>query len=152
MRAALWLPLAVCILFATGGCDSSSPAGLPTVKMQIGSRSFVIEVARTSAQQEKGLMQRDSMPPDHGMIFIFPDDQLRQFWMRNTRIPLDILFLDVTGRIVSIHQMKPYDESQTSSDFPARYAIELNQGSAATTGVRVGDQLQVPESARSGPR
>lgn len=95
-------------------------------------------------------MQRDSMPTDHGMIFVFPDDQVRQFWMRNTRIPLDILFLDASGRIVSIHQMKPYDESQTSSDFPARYAIELNNGVVATTGAKVGEQLQVPDAARSG--
>jgi uncharacterized membrane protein (UPF0127 family) len=141
----LFLSLAGC------GCEqqSQSPAGLPVVKMDIGRQKFVIEVARSAADQETGLMKRDSMPADHGMIFIFFDDQVRRFWMKNTRFPLDILFLDSTGKVVSIHQMQAYDLNETSSDFPARYAVELNTGVAAQSGVKVGDILDIPPPARS---
>jgi hypothetical protein len=89
------------------------------------------------------------MPADHGMIFVFSDDQVRQFWMKNTRFPLDILFLDSAGKVVSVHQMQAYDLKETSSDFPARYALELNTGAAAESGVKVGDILDIPPPARS---
>ena len=117
--------------------------------MQIGKGKYILEVARTAEAQEKGLMDRDSLPDDHGMIFVFADDQVRSFWMRNVHFPLDILFLDSGGKIVSIHQMRPYDENNTSSDYPARYAIELNKGVADQAGVKVGDGLTLPPAAAS---
>ena len=117
--------------------------------MEIGGRKFTLEVARTPAAQDKGLMDRDSLPDDHGMIFVFPDDQVRSFWMKNVHFPLDILFLDSAGRVVSIHQMRPYDENNTSSDSPARYAIELNKGIADQLGIKVGDELSLPPDARA---
>jgi uncharacterized membrane protein (UPF0127 family) len=137
--------------FAGGGCEqqSQSPAGLPVVKMDIGRQKFAIEVARSAGEQETGLMKRDAMPADHGMIFVFADDQVRRFWMKNTRFPLDILFLDSTGKVVSVRQMQAYDMNETSSDFPARYAVELNSGAAAQSGVQVGDILDIPPPARS---
>ena len=146
--------LALLVFLLTSGCEQQqqqhqSPAGLPVVKMNIGDRAFWLEVAKTSEQQETGLMKRDSMPQDHGMIFTFSDDRVREFWMKNTRFPLDILFVDAGGRVVSIFQMKAYDESTTSSQFPARYAIELNEGLAAAAGAKVGDVLQIPRDARS---
>ncbi len=128
-----------------GGCGAHGPAGgLPNVQMQIGSRTFELEVAATEQEENKGLMQRDSMPDDHGMIFIMPEEKTVQFWMKNTRFNLDILFVDHDGTVVSIHQMKAYDESLTSSDEPAKYAIELNAGAAASAGVKAGDKLQLP--------
>ena len=140
--------LLLAAFLGAAGCEQS-PASPPMVKMKIGSQVFNLEVARTEAQQEKGLMKRDSMEPDHGMIFVFPQQLVRAFWMKNTRFPLDILFLDSGGRVVSIHQMRAYDETNTSSDLPARYAIELNQGAAAATGVKAGDVLQIPSAARA---
>lgn len=138
-----------CTPLLAGGCDEQSPDGLPTVKMQIGSKSFVLEVARSQAEQEKGLMKRDSMPADHGMIFPMPEEKVQGFWMKDTRFPLDIIFLNGAGKIVSIHQMEAYDENNTtSSDYPARYAIELNKGVVAKTGVKVGDVLDIPAGAR----
>ena len=131
------------------GCEEQSPDGLPTVKMRIGSRTFNLEVARTEAQQQKGLMKRDSMPEDHGMSFPMQREEVQAFWMKDCRFPQDILFLDNHGKVVSIHQMQAYDERTTSSDYPARYAIELNKGVAAKTGVKVGDVLDIPAEARA---
>lgn len=116
--------------------------------MPIGSRAFTIEIARSHAEQEKGLMKRDGMPEDHGMIFPLAEEEVQGFWMKDTRFPLDILFLSNGGKIVSIHQMEAYDEKNTSSDFPARYAVELNKGAAAKAGVKVGDVLDIPPPAR----
>jgi uncharacterized membrane protein (UPF0127 family) len=142
--------LLACSALLVGGCEEQSPDSLPTVTMQIGSRAFTLEVARTEAEQQKGLMKRDSMPDDHGMIFPMHREEMQGFWMKDTRIPLDILFLDNHGKVVSIHQMEAYDEKNTtSSDFPARYAIELNKGVAAKTGVKVGDVLDIPPPARA---
>ncbi len=141
------------LVLLAGGCNAHSPAGgLPNVRMQIGSRNFEVEVAATEQEENKGLMQRDSMPDDHGMIFIMPEEKTVTFWMKNTRFNLDILFLDHSGTIVSIHQMKAYDESLTSSDHPAKYAVELNAGAAASAGVKVGDTLQIPEAVRNAKR
>lgn len=117
--------------------------------MRIGNRTFDMEVARTHAEQAKGLMKRDSMPEDHGMIFPMSEEVVQGFWMKDTRFPLDILFLDNGARVVSIHRMAAYDEKNTtSSDFPARYAVELNEGVAAKTSVKVGDVLDIPSPAR----
>ncbi|MDB5299329.1 MAG: putative lipoprotein [Phycisphaerales bacterium] len=137
---------AILIIFslAMAGCEHS-PAGLPLTKMQIGKQTFHLEVAATTAAQETGLMKRDSMPDNYGMIFVFNEEKVREFWMKNTRIPLDILFLDNSGRVVSIRQMEAYDLHLTSSLYPAKYAIELNKGAAADSGVKVGDRLTLPD-------
>jgi hypothetical protein len=148
MRFIVALVLALGLLLCAS-CEEQSPAGLPVVKMNIGSRQFVLEVARTPAEQETGLMKRDSMPKDHGMIFVFPNDEVRKFWMKNTRFPLDIVFVGAKGRVVSISQMKAYDLNETSSAEPARYAIELNEGAAAEAGAKTGDVLEIPPAARS---
>jgi hypothetical protein len=86
------------------------------------------------------------------MIFVFPFEQRLSFWMENTLIPLDIVFVDREGRIVSIHQMQPLDLRQVPSAGPAMYAIELNQGTAARAGVKAGDMLQIPPQAAGGSR
>lgn len=157
MRWASGLSLVVMtILIGGASCEqreqtvttSATSSGLRTVSMPIGSKTFTLEVADTSLTQQKGLMQRDSMPPEHGMIFVFPDEQVRGFYMRNTRIPLDIVFAAANGRVVSIKQMKPYDLTTTYSDGKAKWAIELNAGTVATTGLKVGDTLAVPAGAR----
>lgn len=144
----LALGMLVAMVCFAGGCEDS-PAGAPTVEMKIGSRTYHLEVARSEAEQEKGLMKRDSMPQDHGMIFVFRDEAQRSFWMKDTRFPLDILFLSSKGKVVSIHQMRAYDMNNTYSDLPAQYAIELNKGQAKESGVKVGDVLNIPPDARA---
>jgi uncharacterized membrane protein (UPF0127 family) len=126
--------------------DAAQPDG--TVRMQIGRETFTLEVAATGRARQIGLMHRRSMPQDRGMIFSFPQAQSLGFWMKNTHIPLDIVYLDENGKVVSVKQMKPMDETRVESDAPAKYAVELNQGAAQRAGVKVGDVLNVPAAAR----
>jgi hypothetical protein len=116
-------------------------------QMQIGKTQFALEVAATAEDQEIGLMSRDVLPAGRGIIFVFPEEKPRDFWMKNTRISLDIIFLDSAGVVVSIRQMAPFDLNLTSSNFPARYAVELNKGAAEASGVKVGDRLTIPPQA-----
>ena len=98
-------------------------------------------------------MKRESMPADRGMIFVFRTQQPLTFWMKDTLIPLDILYLNAQGKVVSIHRMLPNDKDAfgeyvtTPSDAPSKYAIELNAGQAAASGVKAGDQIDLPPAA-----
>jgi uncharacterized membrane protein (UPF0127 family) len=141
--------MSLLLLVALTGCQESPQSNLPTVKMKLGSQTFTLEVAADDASRQHGLMQRDSMPAHHGMIFVFPQPERLGFYMKNTRIPLDIVFVGPDRAVVSIKQMRPYDLSTTSSDYPAKWAIELNKGAAGEAGVKVGDVLEIPEAARS---
>ncbi len=123
-------------------------SGLPTVRMNLGSRSFTLEVANTFESRRRGLMKRDSLPENHGMIFVFAEPQILGFWMKNTRIPLDIVYLDAEGKVVSVHSMQPYDLRSTDSNGLAKYAIELNEGAAAEAGIHPGDRVAIPPAAR----
>jgi uncharacterized membrane protein (UPF0127 family) len=119
---------------------------LPTTTMQIGTRQFTLEKATTMGQQNHGLMRRDSMAADHGMIFIFAQAQPQTFWNHDVRFGIDNLFLDSGGRIVSIEHMDAYDEHGTPAII-ARYVIELNTGIPKEVGVKVGDTLTIPPDA-----
>lgn len=141
--AALWLVLFV------GGCHADPPGNLATVQIKLGDKSFTLEVADTTESRSYGLMRRDSMPADHGMIFVFGEEEPRSFWMKNTRIPLDIIFLDHTGKVVSVKQMKPQDLSGTPSDGPAMYAIELNKDAATSANVKPGMTIMIPQGLKS---
>jgi uncharacterized membrane protein (UPF0127 family) len=116
--------------------------------MTLGNASFTLEVADSEEEQRIGLMFRDSNPADHGMIFIFPDEQRRSFWMKNTRIPLDIVYLDKSGKVVSIRNGQPLDIRGIDSGAPAKYVIELNLGTANSIGLKPGSVVQIPESIR----
>jgi uncharacterized membrane protein (UPF0127 family) len=129
--------------------SSNGAQSLPTVKMKIADRTFDLEVARTSEQQATGLMKRDSMPENHGMIFVFEDEHMLEFWMKDTRIPLDIIYLDGQAKVVWVQTMQPYDQSTVSSQVPAQYAIELNAGLVKKLGIKTGDVLDIPPAARS---
>ena len=125
---------------------------LPTTTMRLGSEQFTLEVADEDKEREVGLMNRRSMPADHGMIFVFPQESRLSFYMKNTLIPLDILYLDADGDVVDIRQMQPLDLSSVPSRAPAKYAIELNLGTAARLGLKPGDHLEIPRDAASTDR
>lgn len=99
-----------------------------------------IEVALTPAAQEQGLMYRKSMPDSAGMLFVFNVSEPLAFWMRNTIIPLDIIYADPEKKIVKIiSNAKPYSEDQLLSEKPAMYVVEMNAGFAARHNLQEGD-------------
>ena len=153
-RAALALVL-LASLVAAGGCrnDPPKPAGEPgTVDVTVGNKPFRLWVAATAQAREYGLMNRESMPPDRGMLFVFRrEDPNMSFWMRNTLIPLDIIYLDAGGRVLSIGRGRPLDESPVPAGGPAQYVIELNAGAAAAAGLKPGDRVDLPKEAREPP-
>jgi len=120
------------------------PAILLTIVTNDGRRhSYTVEVARTSDEQAQGLMDRRSMPRDAGMIFPFPAPRPAAFWMHNTYIPLDMLFLLADGRIESIlADVPPLNEEQRRSLGPVAAVLELNAGEAARIGATPGDLVE----------
>lgn len=126
------------------GCQQQPGSSLPTVSVRLGNQTFVLEVADTDSARQRGLMYRSSLPDDRGMLFVFDDEITRGFWMKNVPFALDIVFLDSGGKVVSIRQMKAFDESTTSSIYPARYAIELKAGVAEKAGIKAGDAVTLP--------
>jgi uncharacterized membrane protein (UPF0127 family) len=116
-----------------------------TVLTATGPHKFTVELALTEPQREQGLMFRRSMAPDAGMLFDMDAPQSITMWMKNTLIPLDMLFLDPSGRIVDIHQRAvPLSTDIISAKAPARYVIELNGGTADRIGVKIGDRVTSP--------
>ncbi len=113
---------------------------LPVIPITIGEHTLQAEVVSTFATRAQGLMYREELAADQGMLFVFADDQMRNFWMRNTRIPLSIAYLDADQRIINILDMEPFDESLYPSAAPARYALEVNQGWFEARGI-VADDL-----------
>ena len=101
-----------------------------------------IEVARNDAQREQGLMYRDTMPADAGMLFLMEMEETQAFWMKNTIIPLDILYVNSEMRIVSIHKnTTPFSLEQIVSAKPAIYVVEVNTGYTDKYNIKVGDRI-----------
>ena len=110
-----------------------------------GPVSIVIEVAETEKEREVGLMNRNSMPADQGMLFDFKQTRLVTMWMKNTYIPLDMVFMDEAGTVTHIAaNAQPLSLDIISSRGPVRYVLELNGGAAARYGLKPGDRLEHP--------
>jgi len=116
--------------------------GLPTTKLTIGSQTLTAEIAANDEQRATGLMHRFSLPPDHGMLYVFEQVRPLSFWMRNTYIPLSIAFIDANGRIVNIEEMAPQNDRSTWSAGPALYALEMRKGWFAQKGIKPGAIVQ----------
>ena len=135
---------------APSSVPSTAPATQPTVSMTLGKTEIALEVAADDASRELGLMNRDSMPVDHGMIFIFGKSDTWGFWMKNTKIPLDLLYVSASGKIVDIATLKAMDETTYYPVARARYVIELNAGAAKTLKLNIGDALTLPDKLPPG--
>ncbi len=139
----------LCVLMSWGPM-LAAPANAATfaktrlaIETQTGQRyPFTVEVADTPEQREQGLMFRDHLPDDGGMLFVFPTPHVASFWMRNTFISLDIIFVARDGRIVSIHERAvPGSNAVISSTSPVGAVLELKGGTTARLGIRPGDRL-----------
>jgi uncharacterized protein len=129
---------------AASTAPATQPIAFATTTMTLKDKTFALEVAQTTAQTERGLMYRDSLPADHGMLFVMPYVDVWSFWMHNTRIPLDIIFLDRRGKVVDIHNRAPMDDTALGPPSPVQFIIELNLGTAQKIGLRKGDTLAIP--------
>jgi uncharacterized protein len=117
----------------------TSPFGLKTAELKISNVPLKAEIADTPQASENGLMFRDSLPADQGMLFIFEQPRRASFWMRNTKIPLSIAYIDSAGKILEIKSMNPLDETVVpSSSDQIAYALEANQGWFAQHGISSG--------------
>jgi len=123
----------------------ASPAGLDQVQLTIESggrrHGFIVEVARTAEQQEHGLMERRALAADAGMLFPFDPPRPASFWMRNTLIPLDMIFIRPDGRIARVATAAPLSETPVGVAEPMTAVLELNGGRAAALGIREGDRV-----------
>lgn len=106
--------------------------------------NMTVEIADTEPARELGLMFRESMPVNAGMLFDFGGDTNSGFWMQNTILPLSIAFITADGRIISIQDMRPLDITGINAPGPYRYALETNQGFFAVNGIAVGDRVTLP--------
>ena len=111
-------------------------------EITINDTKLFVEIAETEYSRSLGLMYRQSIPDSCGMLFVFEEEEVLSFWMRNTYIPLSIAYLDYSGYIVSIKNMIPHDEIGVSSDYPAIYALEVNKGWFLKNDVKVGDKIE----------
>ena len=137
--------LTACFCFIAlllSGCASAG-----TARVELDGQRYTVEIAADDAERARGLMFRDAMPMDRGMLFIHEREEPQAYWMKNTRIPLDILYFDDDRRLVSQQrdvppcslgdQCPPYP-----SDAPARYVLELNAGEAARLKLEPGAELR----------
>jgi hypothetical protein len=151
MRATTALILAAALAACLTGCGGKpSPPPTRTMRLAVGGGVLTAEVADTEELRRRGLMYRKELPADRGMLFVFPDEEERSFWMANTSVPLSIAFLDSGGRIVSIRDMAPFDEAQVRSGAPARFALEVNRGWFKEHGAGVGAQVYRAEQDGGG--
>jgi len=133
-------------VFAPAACQEHNPGGanafgLRTIDLRLGPAKVVAEVADTPESRSTGLMFRDSLPQDHGMLFVFEHPTQASFWMKNTKIPLSIGFLDTAGTLLEIRDMQPYSETLINSrSDQVAYALETNQGWFRQNHVSVGSR------------
>ena len=122
--------------------DFGTPQPL-TIVSERGEHTFLVEEAKTLAQQARGMMWRESMGPDTGMIFEFAEPKIATIWMKNTAIPLDILFVRSNGKILKIeHNAQPYKLRSASSEAVVAAVVELKGGRALELGIRPGDTIE----------
>jgi uncharacterized protein len=142
--------------FYTSGCSGTVEPGLrlPIEEVQIKGVLFELELALTPEERAEGLMGREKIAKNGGMLFIFPAEPPYPndlgFWMKNCLMPIDLLFLDPTGRVVAVHEMEPpmpgtpdHELPTYRSGVPAQFAIELKGGRAAELGVTNGDVIEL---------
>jgi hypothetical protein len=116
-----------------------------TIHTSTGDHVFSVEIAATPPSRETGLMNRRFMPMDRGMLFEFDREEPVAFWMKNTYIPLDMIFISRTGKVTRVaNRAEPLSETVIPSGGPASAVLELNGGVAAAIGVRPGDQIIHP--------
>jgi uncharacterized membrane protein (UPF0127 family) len=138
------LALCVCIGVMAAAGLAACQTRLPRVTLQAAGQELTVEVARTDAQRERGLMGRKGIGPREGMLFVFDRDDHLSFWMKNTPTALSIAFLSVEGKVLQIADMEPFSEKIIRSRLSARYALEMRQGAFADLHITEGAIVTFP--------
>ena len=133
----LYIILIFCFLVS---CQKRKPE---KITLSINGRPLYVEVTRTESQRRKGLMNRDSLVWNEGMLFVFEEERLLSFWMKNTKIPLSIAFIDKDGKVTDIFDMEPYSLKSITSTGMCRFAIEVNRGFFKEFGLSAGDIIDL---------
>jgi uncharacterized protein len=141
-RAVIATWIVIALMPALAACDASPQVAIVSTDHQ--TRGMVkVEVADKPDTRELGLMYRGHLDHDAGMIFVFPEPATAQFWMKNTKIPLDMLFADSNGKVLGIvANAQPYSEALLGGFAGTLYVLEVNGGYAATHHVAVGDTME----------
>lgn len=121
----------------------------PLFPLTLKGKKIRVEVAQTEDEKARGLMFRESLGEDEGMLFVYEREEILTFWMKNTPIPLSIAFIDQRGTIVDIQDMEPFDLRAHASALPARYALEMNRNWFKKRGVKAGDLVNIPAAIRN---
>ena len=141
---------AVAVAYALAPPATTAASSLPVVVVKAPGAQLHVEVATTPEQQERGLMYRTSLPAHTGMVFVFPSDGPVTFWMKNTLVPLDMVFVGADGRVRTVYaKVAPAPPSMPDDAIPreageAKYVIELPAGEAAGDGIVPGIVLPIP--------
>ena len=117
----------------------------------IGNETLSVEIASTPEERARGLMYRDSLGSEEGMLFVFPSEEKAAFWMKNTPLPLSIAFIDRDGIITEIQDMGPFDTTMHISKKRVKYALEVKQGWFRERGIEPGQKVILPWESKGGP-
>ena len=136
---------AISVLSGAAFAEDTCAEDKVLIRGAFGEARFTIELADEPAERAQGLMHRESMAPSAGMLFVFEQPQPVAFWMKNTLIPLDMIFTDSSGRVARIHENAiPHDETPIPGGDGIYAVLEINGGLSKTYGFQVGDALQHP--------
>ena len=134
------LILALSVVLFAFSCKKDD--ALKTQILRINQWEITVETADTQEAQEKGLMGRESLDEDRGMLFVYDRDSRKSFWMKNTKIPLSIAYIGADGTIREIYDMEPLSTRTVDSRYSVRYALEVNQGAFQRHGIKTGDKVE----------
>ena len=135
------------LMFLAFAAEAQAACSEDTVSLrgEWGSARFNVEIADDPQEQARGLMNRESMPASSGMLFVYPEPSPASFWMRNTLIPLDMIFTDANGVVTHIHhEAVPLDETSIFGGNEVKTVLEINGGLARKIGIKVGSEMRHP--------
>lgn len=139
---AFWTLWALTFGWSSSAWSQQPQLNLPRIQLQAGMHLITAQLANTPQQRSIGLMWRQEMAPNEGMIFVFETAQRQCFWMQNTFIPLTAAFLDEDGTIVNLADMQPLSTESHCSDKPVRFVLEMHRGWFAQRGITAGQKLR----------
>lgn len=143
-NTAAWV-IGVCAALLPAMVGAACAPDVVELRSPAGTARFTVEVADDGAERAQGLMFRESMPRSAGMLFVYEAPQRASFWMKNTLIPLDMIFADETGRVTRVHSNAvPHDTTPIDGGTDVRFVLEINGGLAARIGIGEGAELRHP--------